>query len=173
MITTRATLAAAFACILAPAVLVPIEALSFYVSNRSSGFIVSSGTSREYSLYVPKSYEAGRPAPLVISLPAAGLWGAAQERISRWDDLADREGFIVVYPTGLRGDGPRIFQVDADRERALDVRFISDLIDKLRAAYDIDAARIYANGLSNGGGMAFVLSCTLSDRIAAVGLVSA
>src|SRR2546429_6037060 len=32
---------------------------------------------------------------------------------------------------------------------------------------------IYANGLSNGGGMSFQLSCTLSDRIAAVGMVGA
>ena len=54
-----------------------------------------------------------------------------------------------------------------------DVRFISELIDKLEAAYNIDPARIYANGFSNGGGMAFVLSCTLSDRIAAVGMVGA
>ena len=54
-----------------------------------------------------------------------------------------------------------------------DVRFIAELIDKLRASYNIDATRIYANGFSNGGGMAFVLSCTLSDRIAAVGMVGA
>jgi polyhydroxybutyrate depolymerase len=37
----------------------------------------------------------------------------------------------------------------------------------------VDPTRIYADGLSNGGGMAFVLSCTLFDRIAAVGMVSA
>src|SRR3989441_5213315 len=54
-----------------------------------------------------------------------------------------------------------------------DVRFISELIDTLRAAYNIDPTRIYANGLSIGGGMAFVLSCTLSDRVAAVGMVAA
>jgi polyhydroxybutyrate depolymerase len=47
------------------------------------------------------------------------------------------------------------------------------LIDTLKAEYNIDPARIYANGLSNGGGMAFVLSCTLADRIAAVGMVGA
>jgi polyhydroxybutyrate depolymerase len=40
-------------------------------------------------------------------------------------------------------------------------------------SHNIDPARIYANGFSNGGGMAFVLSCTLSDRIAAVGMVGA
>ena len=55
----------------------------------------------------------------------------------------------------------------------MDVRFVSELIDTLEAAYNIDRTRIYANGLSNGGGMAFVLSCTLSDRIAAVGMVAA
>ena len=54
-----------------------------------------------------------------------------------------------------------------------DVRFISELIDTLEATYNIDPSRIYANGLSNGGGMSFVLSCTLSDRIAAVGMVAA
>jgi polyhydroxybutyrate depolymerase len=54
----------------------------------------------------------------------------------------------------------------------MEVRFISELIDRLEAAYNIDPARIYADGLSNGGGMAFVLSCTLSDRIAAVGMVA-
>ena len=53
-----------------------------------------------------------------------------------------------------------------------DVRFIADLIDTLRATYNIDPTRIYADGLSNGAGMAFVLSCALSDRIAAVGMVS-
>ena len=47
------------------------------------------------------------------------------------------------------------------------------MIDDLEEAYNIDPMRVYANGLSNGGGMAFVLSCTLSDRIAAVGMVAA
>ena len=54
-----------------------------------------------------------------------------------------------------------------------DVRFISDLIDKLEAEYSIDPNRIYADGMSIGGDMAFALSCELSDRIAAVGAVSA
>lgn len=55
----------------------------------------------------------------------------------------------------------------------IDVQYVSDLVDKLEADFNIDPARIYADGMSNGGGMAFVLSCTLSDRIAAVGAVAA
>jgi polyhydroxybutyrate depolymerase len=87
--------------------------------------------------------------------------------------VADREGLIAVYPSGLDGSGPRHWRADDRAEVSRDVTFISDLIDTLALAYNIDPARIYANGLSNGGGMSFVLSCTLSDRIAAVGLVGA
>src|SRR6266704_4762745 len=81
------------------------------------------------------------------------------------------QGFIVVYPSG--SDVPKIWHVDRGAGLVRDVAFISALIDTLEAAYNIDPPRIYSNGLSAGGGMAFVLSCTLSDRIAAVGLVAA
>jgi len=53
-----------------------------------------------------------------------------------------------------------------------DVIFITTLIDHMEDSYNIDKTRIYANGMSNGGARAFVLSCTLFDRIAAVGMVS-
>ena len=152
-----------------PVALALTEAISFYVSNRNNGTILD----REYLLHVPASYDPTKPTPLVISMHAAGLWPAAQMEISRWNELADRQGFIVVYPSGAKSSGPRIFHVDKGPARMRDVRFISELIDKLEATYNIDPRRIYANGLSNGGGMAFVLSCTMSDRIAAVGMVAA
>jgi polyhydroxybutyrate depolymerase len=41
----------------------------------------------------------------------------------------------------------------------------------LKKNYNIDEARVYANGLSNGGGMSFLLASRLSDRIAAMGSV--
>ena len=71
--------------------------------------------------------------------------------------------------------GPSAWFMDGSRNPSTmpDVKFISELIDTLEAHYNIDSTRIYANGLSNGGGMAFALSCTLSHRIAAIGAVSA
>ncbi len=156
-----------------PLLLALIEAESFHVTNRDNGVMVSSGEKREYLLYVPRSYDRTRPAPLVISLHGAGLWGAAQKEISQWNTTADREGIIVVYPSGVEGHGPRIWRADVGADVAKDVRFISELIDTLSVAYNIDATRIYANGLSNGGGMSFALSCALSNRIAAVGMVGA
>jgi len=156
-----------------PSLLALATAESFQRANRDNGTMVSSGERRTYLLYVPRSYDRARPTPLVISLHGAGLWGAAQKDISLWNRIADRDGIIVVYPSGFAGSGPRIWRADGGADLAKDVRFISDLIDTLRAAYNVDTTRIYANGLSNGGGMSFVLSCTLSNRIAAVGLVGA
>jgi polyhydroxybutyrate depolymerase len=156
-----------------PVLLASVEAVSYQARNRSNGTIISSGQTREYLLYVPRSYDRTRPTPLIISMHGAALWPAAQREASQWNDLADLRSFIVAYPSGEAGNGPRVWNVHPGKGLPMDVRFISDLIDTLKAAYNIDPARIYANGLSNGGGMSFVLSCTLSDRIAAVGTVVA
>lgn len=168
-----AALGAALALLAVPVVLVPIEALSFYRANRDTGALVSSGERREYLTYVPSTYDGSRPVPLVISFHGAAMWGAAQRDASQWNRVADAEGFIVVYPSGSNRGGIRVWQEDGPGGISADVRFIGDLIDTLRATYNLDPARIYVNGLSNGGGMSFALSCRLSNRIAAVGTVGA
>jgi len=154
-----------------PVALVLVEAVSYEVRNRTNGTLVSSGQEREYLLHVPKSYDPTKPTPLVISLHGGAGWPAMQKETSRWNTLSESQGFIVAYPSGISGRGPRAWHMNPSG-RAKDVRFISDLIDTLRADYNIDSTRVYGDGLSNGGGMAFVLSCTLSDRIAAVGMVA-
>ncbi len=152
---------------------------SFYTLNRTNGTIVSSGQKREYLLYVSRSYDRTKPTPLVISMHAAALWPATQMETSQWNKVADEHGLIVVYPSGttLRGGGtgvlPKVWLLRPEANLVANVRFISELIDTLEAAYNIDPTRIYANGYSNGGAMAFALSCRLSHRIAAVGTVSA
>jgi len=174
----KKVLGAVLALIAFPVVLAMAEAVSYYSLNQNNGGIVSSGERREYLLYVPGSYDRTKPTPLVISLHGAGMWPASQREVSQWNRVADRHGVVVVYPSGIRGGGgARIWRSgSASRSEPglmKDVRFISELIDTLEASFNIDPARIYANGLSNGGGMSFVLSCTLSDRIAAVGMVGA
>ncbi|MHC4234796.1 MAG: extracellular catalytic domain type 1 short-chain-length polyhydroxyalkanoate depolymerase [Planctomycetota bacterium] len=158
-----------------PLAVILVVTVTISVLDRTNGSIVSSGETREYLLHVPDSYDPAKPTPLVVSMHAGATWPAQQKNLSRWNRLADEMGFIVVYPSGT----PQLFdvvrtwhtfKVDAGVER--DVRFISELIDTLQSAYNIDPARIYANGMSNGGGMAFVLSCKLSDRVAAVGMVA-
>jgi polyhydroxybutyrate depolymerase len=149
-------------------------AIAFLLLNRTNGTIVSSGEKRAYLLYVPESYNPATPTPLVISIHGYAEWPAHQMQMTHWNDLADQYGFLVVYPSGT--DFPKRWRTygepGSDSDPMLEVTFFSDLIDKLESEYNIDPARIYANGLSNGGGMSFVLSCELSERIAAIGTVS-
>lgn len=146
----------------------------FSIMDKTNGAIVSSDVTRRYLLYVPKTYDRSKATPLVISFHPGATWPAVEMHLSRWNDLAEEYGFIVVYPAGSGAffggfsPGPHVWPGEPR-----DVRFISDLMDKLEAEYNIDPNRIYANGMSNGGGMAFELSCKLSDRIAAVGAVAA
>ncbi len=157
-----------------PLVVILIAIVWISVLDRTNGTIVSSGETREYLLHVPDSYDPAEPTPLVISLHAGATWPAHQMNLSHWNRLADENGFIVVYPSGtpVLFDVVRIWRTTPE-DVMKDVQFISALIDTLEAAYNIDPARIYANGMSMGGGMAFALSCALSERIAAVGVVAA
>lgn len=177
---TKIVIGAVMVVIGMPVVLALLAWVSFYALvssfalDRTNGTIVSSGEERAYLLHVPENYDRAKPTPLVISLHAAMNWPAFQEKLSQWSRTADENGFIVVYPAGT-GTGPKTWFMEGAQtpSRMPDVRFISELIDKLEATYNIDPTRIYADGLSNGGGMAFALSCTMPHRIAAVGAVSA
>ena len=146
--------------------------LGFTLSNRTNGRLVSSGEERRYLLYVPDAYDPAVPAPLVISIHGFAEWPAHQQKLTGWNKLADEFGFLVVYPEGV--DFPRRWRLFNDEQESepLDTIFIRDLINTLSQEYAIDPARIYANGLSNGGGMSDMLACTLFDQIAAVGGVS-
>jgi polyhydroxybutyrate depolymerase len=161
----RRPLVIAIAMMLVPSVLAVADAVAYLSANRSTHVLISQGVEREYTLYVPSSLNGNTPAPLVISLHGAGMWPAAQQALSQWDRVAEREGFIVAYPSGRSGRGPRVTGPP-------DVPFIADMIETIARSYSIDPARVFANGLSNGGGTSFVLSCTMPDRIAAVGLVA-
>jgi polyhydroxybutyrate depolymerase len=167
----RTIVRGALAFVVLPIVVGLIAVAATRLLDRTNGSIVSSGRTRRYLVHVPPNYDRTKPTPLVISMHGAGGWPRQQANLSRWNRLADARGFIVVYPAGT--GFPQIWHVFRETGLERDVQFISDMIDTLERTYNIDSTRVYANGISNGGGMAFVLSCTLSNRIAAIGLVAA
>jgi polyhydroxybutyrate depolymerase len=166
----RQPLAAALTLLGLPALVAAAQAGAFYRHNASTGHMMSSGEARSYVLYVPQRYDPATPTPLVVSLHGAGLWGALQRDISGWNRIADERGILVLYPSAERD--AFIWREDRGPGVWRDVHFIGDLIDTVRVHYNVDPTRVYADGLSNGGGMAFALSCTMHDRIAAVGMVA-
>jgi polyhydroxybutyrate depolymerase len=95
------------------------------------------------------------------------------------DAVADREGFLVVYPNGT-GPLPRRFLTWNAGEccayamdRSIDdVGFAIAVIDDLARRTTVDARRIYATGHSNGAMMAYRLAAERANRIAAIAPVA-
>jgi polyhydroxybutyrate depolymerase len=128
------------------------------------------GTGREYILHLPPGISKEHPFPLLFVLHGGGGEPKGTARITRMNELADREGFLVAYPAGLRrhwNDGRGEVGAKAD-----DVAFISAIIDDVAVHYDLDRQRIFSTGISNGAFMSARLACELSDRIRAVALVA-
>lgn len=142
----------------------------FLFTNRANGKIRVGGKTRRYILHLPAGYRPGSPLPLVISIHGFADWPAHQMNMSRWNDLADREGFVVVYPMGT--GFPRRWNIRSRAEAQADLAFLRALIARLQAQYPLDARRIYVNGLSNGGGMSVAAACEMPGQLAAVGSVA-
>jgi polyhydroxybutyrate depolymerase len=138
--------------------------------SRADSELVSSGETRKYLIHVPDGYRPATPAPLVISLHGAWLYPGMQKRLTNWNNLADKNGFIVAYPRA-RGF-PREWRLKPGSGLDAELRFFADLLDELSASFNIDPTRIYVNGYSNGAAMTFMLSCSMADRFAAFGMVA-
>jgi polyhydroxybutyrate depolymerase len=146
-------------------------------SGLHNEFIFHDGMERTYALYVPSSYDEKTSYPLLIILHGGGGTGEGMVKLTNngFNTLAEKEGFIIVYPDGIENhwnDGRGLTQYRVHRENIDDVGFISDLIDHLSNELNIDTARVFAAGISNGGMMAQRLACELTDRIAAVGVIA-
>jgi polyhydroxybutyrate depolymerase len=151
-----------------------LAVVSLPIVNETSGTLQVGDQVREYLLYVPESDNSAAPSPLVISLHGFAEWPAHLKWVSGWNELADEADFIVLYPSGTRF--PKRWHVSGfgstSAETQADVAFIAELIEVIASEHNIDRSRIYVSGFSNGGGMAHVLVCELSEQIAAVGAVA-
>jgi polyhydroxybutyrate depolymerase len=136
-----------------------------------TGTITVGGLARTYLLHVPQ-HLASKPA-LVVNLHGGGGTAAGQEQLSGFDAVADREGFLVVYPQGYdKGWADGRGTNTAEKHGVDDVEFVKALLDRLEPEYSVDESAVFATGFSNGGFMTQRLGCDLADRFAAVAPVA-
>lgn len=136
----------------------------------TTGTIMSGGQDRTYILHIPPSYDGAAAMPVVFNLHGFGSNAQQQANYSRFPEKADAEGFIVVSPNGTGNPQmwsfPFLGTVD-------EPAFIGTLLDRLEADLCIDAARVYAAGMSNGAAISTFIACAMPDRIAAIAEVAA
>jgi predicted esterase len=117
--------------------------------------IESGGRKRTYYLYAPASLKP--QAPLVVLFHGSGRDGLSL--VERWKDLAAQEGFVIAGPNSRDSKGWRIPEDGPD--------FIRDLVEALKAKYQLDARRIYLFGHSAGAVFALHLALRESEYFAA------
>jgi polyhydroxybutyrate depolymerase len=130
---------------------------------------------RSYYIHLPPDYRAGGHYPLLLGLHGGDRGdGARFAEGTGFNRLADRHGFIAVYPNGInhqwndgrgatyRVSGPELTRID-------DVGYLVALIGRLEKRYAVDPRRVYVAGASNGGMMSLRLACEAAPHVAAVG----
>ena len=120
-------------------------------------FPLNLGKDRDGFLYVPASYRASTPAPLLILLHGAGH-SSSEWSNAPLDTMFGAQGIVVLGPDSrgptwdlaLGGFGP-------------DVEFINQALASTYARCNIDASRVGLGGFSDGASYALSLGITNGD----------
>lgn len=128
---------------------------------------VIDGTEDTWYEYVPESYDGSSKAPLVIGLHGGLMAGWGHAVYTSWTLVADREGFICLFPDAhekrmwmnegvfdnftqdMAPDLPIVLPPDKIEDNH-DVNMILALIERMKEKYNIDEGRIFMQGMSMG-----------------------
>ena len=136
--------------------------------------VIHEGVEREYIIHVPKNLTEDFPIVFVIH----GYTGSAEgiAAYTGMNSIAEREGFIAVYPQGtIDSNGNTFFNVGYefnDESPINDVSFIRELVRSISQEFNLKRKKAFATGMSNGGDMSYLLACTSSDLFKAVAPVA-
>ncbi len=163
-----------------PASPAPTSAPINIAAGETTRTLTHGGLERSYILYVPASVNWSQPVPLVFVFH--GGTGNAKNaiRMSGFNEVADKNGFIVAYPngTGRLSDEKLLTWNGGDccgfsqQENIDDVGFVRAMMIDLQALANIDTKRVFATGMSNGGILSQRLACEAADVFAAIAPVS-
>ncbi len=131
------------------------------------------GQKREYLLHIPRGWKKSdkTPAPLVVMLHGRTSDGkAAASSYYGWTALADKEGFVAVFPTAL--GKPTSWQPAVGGAATVDTRFLSELIDAVVKELALNKDRVFMTGHSSGGFMSYSFAVMHPDKVAAIAPVA-
>ena len=141
---------------------------------------------RRFLVYAPATLPPG-PRPVVFVFPGKGTsaeTAAFQVTHTRFETLADRDGFVVVYGNGA---DRATFMPEAPAQpeggfldgcfgvrsgESIDVAYVREILRQLETEIPIDRSRVFATGLSAGGGFSLQLALEAPDLVAAVAPVA-
>ncbi|MBX3587507.1 MAG: PHB depolymerase family esterase [Ramlibacter sp.] len=131
---------------------------------------------REYQTWLPSGYRAGTPLPMVLVLHGCVTDPNSTALVSRFNELADRENFIVVYPRQNVTSNPSRcwnFMLPVNQARGSgEPSILMGIVNRVKSRYSVDNARVYVTGISAGGAMTSTLAACYSEVFAAAAVHS-
>ena len=143
--------------------------------------VTSNGNDFEYILYTPSTYQARRATPLVVMVHGCGTTAQQQMEVSQFNRLAERKGFVVLYPdvdeVGRNLPGPlkNCWKFPDPTSYFRGTGDAAAIAEMTRFAMDkrsIDDERVYLAGISAGGLMTSIEAAAYPDLYAAVSIMS-
>jgi polyhydroxybutyrate depolymerase len=133
------------------------------------------GAARSYLVYAPSaSRSRGALPPVLIVLHGGGGRVRQIMAFARFNSIAEREGFVVLYPQGMDwgwNDGREFQGRDTNRD---DVGFLLAMVNDVeRQGIGLDRAAVAVTGISNGGFMAMRMACEAAGKIVGIAAVTA
>jgi phospholipase/carboxylesterase len=116
-------------------------------------------TARNGVLYVPASYNASNPAPLVVALHGAGGSGASWTSAG-WLSLLDEFGAVMIAPDSRAFGTWDLLEAG---EYGPDVEFIDDALAEVFRKVNVNASRVVVAGFSDGASEALGLGLLNGD----------
>jgi polyhydroxybutyrate depolymerase len=141
-----------------------------------AGSLEHGGHTRTWHAYVP-ARPLTSPALVFVLHGSMGDWEQARGGYAyAFDELAERDGFLPIYPDGFErhwNDCRKAGPYAANAQDIDDVGFLAAVVDRFVSEHGADPQRVFATGISNGGQMALRLALEAPDRVRAVAPVVA
>jgi len=132
----------------------------------------AAGGSRNFRLWMPAGPEDGRSWPLLMLLHGCSHGAAHMCEISGMNDVAEANGFLVVYPEqSRRANLLRCWNWFRPEHQSRDTgepSIMAAIVAQIRSTYNVDPERVYVAGVSAGGAMASILGATYPDVFAGI-----
>lgn len=130
---------------------------------------------RQYMLYVPGKLK--KDSPLVVYLHGCTQTADDAALGTRFNALAEAEGFIAVYPEqDPAANGSRCwnwFLPDNWQRDLGEPSIVAGITTTVRDQYQVDPSRVFVIGASAGGAMTSIMAATYPDLYAAAGILAA
>ena len=136
---------------------------------------------RRYVVYTPSNYDPAQALPLVMVLHGCLECGSSElpliesiEHDTQFDELADKERFIVVYPNHKLDLGPGAgvpfcweWWIDTNiHEGRGEVADLAGIVEEVKRDYKVDSNRVHITGISSGGAMTVAALVAYSEIFA-------